>query len=65
MGINSALSLLFRSVSDIHTLRSVRRKKLLNMPENVSAVYRNFEHSKRSTFERYKLRLLKDINGFC
>ncbi len=37
------LSLLFRSVFDVHSLRVVRRKKLLSMPENVSTVYRNFE----------------------
>ncbi len=30
------------SYSDVHT-RSVRRKELLSMPQNVSAVYRNFE----------------------
>ncbi len=42
LGINSVSSL-FRSVSDVHTLRGVRRKKLLSMPENDSAVYRNFE----------------------
>ncbi len=33
-------------VPHVYTLRSVRRKRLLSMPENVSAVYRNFEISK-------------------
>ena len=37
------LSQLFRSVSDAYTLRSVRRKKLLSMSRDVSAVSRNFE----------------------
>ncbi len=35
------LSSLFRSVSDAHTLWSVRRKKLLSMLENDSALYCN------------------------
>ncbi len=35
------LSQLFRSVSDVYTLKSVRRKKLLSMSRDVSAISRN------------------------
>ncbi len=39
----SCLSHLFLSGPDVYTLKSVRRKKLLSMAENVSAVNRNTE----------------------
>ncbi len=32
------------SVSDVYTLRSVRRKKLLRMSRDIPAVYRNYIH---------------------
>ncbi len=38
------------SVSDVYTLRSVRRKKLLSMSRDVCAVSRNFENKRLSPF---------------